>query len=403
MGNHDTHIEPAGLTERTGILHPRADDAARTEAYLPSSCVQNHAANIAVLGNGDLATVWFGGTQEGIPDISVYFSRLARGSDRWTAPEKLSDDPGRSEQNPVLFTTPKGELWLIWTAQVSGNQDTAMVRKRVSLDHGKSWGPIETLFETPKGFGLFVRQPPVVLDDGAWVIPVFHCVSIPGEKWVGDRDVSAVRISTDEGKSWTEHVVPGSIGCVHMNVLKTKDGLLAVYRSRWADFIHASRSTDGRNWSAPEPTELPNNNSSVQATVLADGRIAMVFNHASHKDATDRRTGLYDDIEDDEAPVVAEGDAPAADPAGRTAFWGAPRAPMTLAISADAGRTWSAQRNLEVGDGYCMTNNSKDGLNREFSYPSITQSPDGNLQIAFTYWRRAIKHVKVAPDWVQAG
>ncbi|GGF51188.1 glycosyl hydrolase [Azorhizobium oxalatiphilum] len=400
MGSHDTQIEPAGLTERSGLLHPRAGDPARMEAYLPSPCVQNHAANITLLGNGDLATVWFGGTQEGIPDISVYFSRLGRFSGQWTKPVKLSDDPGRSEQNPVLFTTPKGELWLIWTAQVSGNQDTSLVRKRVSRDHGLTWGPIETLFEAPEGHGLFVRQPPVVLDDGAWLVPVFHCVSVPGAKWVGDRDVSAVRISTDEGQTWSEHVVPDSLGCVHMNVLKTKEGLVALYRSRWADFIYLSRSTDGRVWSAPEPTTLPNNNSSIQGTVLADGRIALVFNNSSFKDATDRRTGLYDDIEDDTPPVGEAEAAPA--PTGRTAFWGAPRAPMTLALSADAGRTWPVLRDLETGDGYCMTNNSKDGLNREFSYPSITQTSDGQLQIAFTYYRRAIKHVRVAPEWAEA-
>ncbi len=254
MGSHQPVIEPEDLTERSGILHPRAGDAARVEAYLPSPCVQNHAANIAVLGNGDLATVWFGGTQEGISDISVYFSRLARGADRWTQPQKLSDDPTRSEQNPVLFTAPGGELWLIWTAQVSGNQDTAFVRKRISRDHGLTWGPIETLFEAPEGGGLFVRQPPVVLDDGAWVIPVFHCASVPGARWVGDRDTSAVRLSTDAGRTWSEYPVPGSLGCVHMNVLKTKEGLLALYRSRWAEFIHASRSTDGRAWTAPVAT-----------------------------------------------------------------------------------------------------------------------------------------------------
>ncbi|AOO82623.1 sialidase family protein [Bosea vaviloviae] len=399
MGSHPTDIAPAGLSERSGILHPRAGDAQRIEAYLPSPCVQNHAANIAVLGNGDLAIVWFGGTQEGIPDISTYFSRLPKGSDRWSAPVKLSDDPARSEQNPILFTTPNGELWLIWTAQISGNQDTALVRKRVSHDHGLTWGPIETLFEAPKGHGLFVRQPPIVLDNGDWVIPVFHCVSVPGAKWVGDHDISAVRVSSDAGKSWVEHTVPGSTGCVHMNVLKTKDGLVAFYRSRWADFIYASRSTDGRNWTAPEPTALPNNNSSIQATVLADGRIALVFNHSSAADATDRRTGLYDDIEDEEgvAPQAEAAPAPAAP--HRTAFWGAPRAPMTLALSSDGGRSWPVMRDLETGDGFCMTNNSKDQLNREFSYPSITQASDGALHIAFTYFRRAIKYVRVEPDW----
>ena len=92
--------------------------------------------------------------------------------------------------------------------------------------------------------------------------------------------------------------------------------------------------------------------------------------------------------------------APAAPPAtGRSAFWGAPRAPMTLAISADEGRTWPMRRDLEVGDGYCMTNNSKDRLNREFSYPSICQTADGLLHITYTYWRQAIKYVRVATDW----
>src|SRR5215471_3167499 len=83
----------------------------RAEAFIPSPCVQNHAANIMPLANGDLACVWFGGTQEGMADISVYFSRLPTGSDTWTQAEKLSDDPTRSEQNPILFPTPSGELW----------------------------------------------------------------------------------------------------------------------------------------------------------------------------------------------------------------------------------------------------------------------------------------------------
>ena len=88
--------------------------------------------------------------------------------------------------------------------------------------------------------------------------------------------------------------------------------------------------------------------------------------------------------------------AGAHDPASAARFWGVPRAPMTLAISEDGGRTWPHRRNLEVGDGYCMTNNSREQLNREYSYPSIKQGPDGALHIAFTYFRQAIKYVRVA-------
>lgn len=58
------------------------------------------------------------------------------------------------------------------------------------------------------------------------------------------------------------------------------------------------------------------------------------------------------------------------------------------------------RRDLETGDGHCLTNNSRDGLNRELSYPSVVQSPDGSLHIAFTRHRRTIKYVCLSPTWV---
>jgi predicted neuraminidase len=382
-----------------GLLAPAPDDPARVETFIPARCVQNHAANLAVLANGDLACVWFGGTQEGVPDISVQFSRLPKGGDRWTPTETLSDDPTRSEQNPILFSAPDGTLWLLWTAQVSGNQDTAIVRCRKSRDHGRTWGPIETLFGPRADGGTFIRQPLVVLDSGDWLLPIWVCKSTPGRKWVGDEDVSAVKVSSDGGRTWSEHPVPDSKGCVHMSVVDLRDGTLAAFfRSRWADNVYASRSTDGgRTWSAPEPTELPNNNSSIQAARLSNGHVAVVFNESSAADATERRLSLYDDIEDEGGDAIPE---PRPEPGKRSTFWGVPRAPMTVAVSEDGGRTWPRRRNLEVGDGYCMTNNSRERLNREFSYPSVTQAPDGALHIAYTYYRQAIKHVRIAEDWI---
>jgi predicted neuraminidase len=387
--------ETTGPVEWPETLAPVPGDPARTGAFLPRPCVQSHASFLMELPGGDLGCVWFGGTQEGVPDISVYFSRLAPGAGRWSEPVRLSDDPTRSEQNPLLFPAPDGKLWLLWTAQISGHQDTAIVRRRISTDDGRSWGPIETLFDQQQGSGIFIRQPIVVLDGGEWLLPVFRCKTPASGAWTGNEDTSAVMISADQGRSWTEHAVPESTGLVHMNVLDLRNGsLVAFFRSRWADNVYASRSTDGgRSWTAPVPTELPNNNSSIQAVRLENGHLAMVFNQSSAADATDRRLSLYDDLEDETAPApVATGQ--------RSAFWGAPRAPMTLAISADEGRTWPHRRNLEVGDGYCMTNNSKEGLNREFSYPSIRQTADGQLCITYTYWRRAIKFARVPADWV---
>jgi len=383
-----------------GVLRD-TDEPGRRETLLPAPQVQNHAAHLAVLPDDSLACVWFAGTQEGVPDISVWFSRLDDGV--WSEPVQLSDDPARSEQNPVLHVLNADEVWLLWTSQHAGNQDTARVMRRISTDAGRTWGPIHTLLPETEEGGIFVRQPMVALPSGRMLLPIFHCVRVPGQKWVGNRDYSSVMISDDSGVTWREVVVPDSTGCVHMNIGRLSDNtLVALYRSRWADAIYRSTSDDdGETWSAPMPTELPNNNSSIQFVVLPDDRLALVFNESSAADATARRTSLYDEIDDDGLVEAAQVESTPLDDRGRSAFWGAPRAPMTLALSDDAGLTWPTRRNIEVGDGYCLSNNSRDGLNREFSYPTITAA-GGRLHIAFTRFRQAIEYVEVTPEWIGA-
>jgi predicted neuraminidase len=360
----------------------------RQDTFLPTPYAQNHAANLHELADGTLLCTWFAGTQEGMADIFVLLSRRDPQTGVWSEPQKLSQDDTRSEQNPILFQAPAGPLWLIWTAQVSGNQETALVRRRLSQDQGESWGPVETLFDEP---GTFVRQPPVVLDNGEWLLPVWYCITRPGEKWVGNHDVSAVMISSDQGQSWARYDVPDSTGSVHMNVHQLADGsLLGLFRSRWADSIYSSRSTDrGRSWSAPLATELPNNNSSIQFVRLSSGELALVYNPVNAEGHSQRRASLYDEIEDEGDDRVTPGQ----NEEGKSAVWGIPRAPMSLALSHDDGRSWPVRLDLELGDGFCLTNNSQEKLNREFSYPSIIQARDGSLHVAFTYFRQKIKHV----------
>ncbi len=385
-----------------GILR-KNEEMGQQEAYLPSTNPQNHASNLLELSNGDLLCTWFSGTQEGVSDISIYFSRLDHGKDAWSVPVKLSDDPTRSEQNPLLFEAPNGVLWLLYTAQKYGNQDTAIVRYRTSEDGGKTWNPIGTLIGEP---GTFIRQPVTVLADGSWALPIFRCATRPGEKWIGDHDTSAVCLSYDGGKTWEEHPVPNSVGCVHMCVNICKDGkLVALYRSRWADHIYRSESQDGKTWSTPKALDLPNNNSSIQATVLQDGNMALVFNDISAKDSADRRASLYDEIEEgsvEDAERNMTADVPI-DPKGRKAIWGTPRAPMTIALSEDGGRTWPYKRNLQEGDGSCLSNNSQEKKNREFSYPSIKQGRDGAIHVSFTYFRQTIKYIRLTEDWIRQG
>ncbi|KAH7377479.1 BNR repeat-like domain-containing protein [Cadophora sp. MPI-SDFR-AT-0126] len=364
----------------------------RSECYLPSATGQSHASNLLRLKNGDLLCAWFGGSQEGIPDISTYVSRLPAGTDTWTPAEKLSNDNTRSEQNPVLFQTPSGPLWLLYTSQQGGNQETAIVKRRISNDGGHTWGAVDTLFPEP---GTFIRSPMVVLRDDGWVIPTFKCRAGPGERWVGNDDISCVRVSYNQGVTWTETEVPNSYGCVHMAIVPLKTGsYFGVFRSRWADFIYTATSQDGINWSEPKPTELPNPNAGICIDVMPSGRLIMIYNHSSAAQSSERREGLYDDIDDDDDK---RNNQPAKHH-GKTAFWGAPRAPLSFAASDDEGKTWRT-RVIEDGDGYCMTNNSLKKLNRELSYPSTFVQDDGVVHVAFTFWRQKIKYVRLTESF----
>ncbi|KAL4999464.1 BNR repeat-like domain-containing protein [Aspergillus recurvatus] len=364
------------------------------EAYLRPATVQCHASNLLRLQNGDLLCAWFGGNMEGKPDISIYLARLPPGDPAWSEAVKVTHDDTRSEQNPVLFQHPSGELWLLYTSQQGGNQDSAVVKRMISTDGGETWSNPATIFDEP---GTFIRQPVIILANGAFVLPTFKCRVEAGAKWIGNDDISVIRTSNDQGLTWSEIPVPGSTGCVHMEVQRMKTGrYLALYRSRWADFIYSSTSPDGLTWSAPKPTSLPNPNAGICFDVLPSGRVVVVYNHSSRKNALGRREGLYDEItegKDTRPNQKARSD-------GKEAFWGAPRAPLSVAWSDDEGRTWR-HRTLEEGDGYCLTNNSEQKLNKELSYPSMVVGENGTIHIAFTFWRQTIKYAQIGEEFFE--
>jgi len=391
MGSYGNQDTAASLSSQDGRLITADSALPHETAFIPSATSQCHASNLLLLENGNILCAWFGGSQEGKPDISIYLARLSAKSKTWSEARRVTFDSTRSEQNPVLFRTPSGVLWLLYTSQSLGDQDSAVVKYQTSNDEGQSWSSPSVLFPEP---GTFIRQPMIVLDDGRWVMPTFKCRTEPGTRWIGNDDISAVRVSSDAGKTWTEREVPDSYGCVHMEIQRLQNGsYLSLFRSRWADNIYISTSPDAIEWTKPIATTLPNPNAGICFDVLRSGRVVAVYNHSSKASARGRREGLYDDIA--EASDVRKNQISKHD--GKEAFWGAPRAPLSIAWSDDDGRSWRSGV-LEQGDGFCMTNNSEQKLNRELSYPSMVVSGDGSMHIAFTFWRQRIKYVRLAED-----
>jgi predicted neuraminidase len=372
-----------------GCLYRPPDDGQRVEAYIPSMGHENHAANLAALRNGDLLCTWFAGSAEGTSDVRIALSRLPRGEAQWTPPVWVSTDRTRSEQNPVLFPAPDGLLWLIhsaqrtrgctrkeWQAHVAsgeaegsyGMQWTSEIRRRISRDSGHTWGPIETLFGKP---GAFCRQPVLAMADDSWLLPMYYSIR---DRPAHGGDYTVMQRSEDEGRTWREYAVPGSQGRVQACLIELEPGrLVAFFRSRAADRIYVSRSADaGRTWTVPERTALPNNNSSIQATRLASGAIALAYN------------------------AYSAGEDPGA------TLWPRARYPLSVALSEDEGCSWPYRRHVDAGDGFSGEANEQ--LNRRCAYPSILQTGDGAIHIAYSYrGRQCIKYVRVDEQWIRAG
>ena len=161
--------------------------------------MHNHAAFLQWLPDGTLACAWFGGTLEGRSDIFVHLATLAPGADAWSAADRVSDDPDRSEQNPVIFTDPStGATGLFHTAQPGGRQEECVVRFR-PLDAGRrACGPASRGRWRCRRAASSAAQV-TLRDDGAWMLPLFLCRTVPGARWTGSHDVAAVATSTDGG------------------------------------------------------------------------------------------------------------------------------------------------------------------------------------------------------------
>jgi predicted neuraminidase len=348
-----------------GVVRPSQLQGAK-EAYLPIIVNSSHAANLVALPNGDLLCFYYAGIYERGSGESIVMSRLDHGSNRWTQPAIVSNHPDWANQNPVSFLAPDGRLWLFHTTQKAGHDQTRdLVSALVSEDQGHTWSDPTTLFPNP---GLYLRQPLVVFHD-QWLFPVYHSAggSITSN---AQKDQSYVEISKDSGKTWNECAIPDSGGEVQMNIIQlSPDRLVAFYRSRYADWIYRSESSDGCRWSAPVPTKLPNNNASIQATRLKNGHLVMVFNNAQ---AT---------LERGKAQTAA-------------------RRILSVALSTDDGKTWPWIRDLETQQSQPLLLPLEDP---EYSYPAVIQSKDGMIQTAYTFRRETIKYMTFDEEWIKHG
>lgn len=296
-----------------------------------------HASTIEETPEG-LVTAWFGGTHEKHEDVGIWFSRHVDGD--WTKPVELAN----GIQNDTL-------RYPTWNPVLYYENDTLVLFFKVGPNCADWWG--EVIYSTDNGLTWTaphrfpddiwgpIRNKPVLLEDGTLLCP--SSTEYDGWRVHMER-------TTDLGKTWerTPALNHGdSLSAIQPTILIHSGGeLQALCRTR-ENRIYSTRSFDqGLSWTALEPTQLPNNNSGIDAVTLEDGRHLLVYNHVDRSVSDDKRNKLHVAISDD-------------------------------------GINWSAVTMLEDDP-----DNS-----HEYSYPAVIQSSDGKVHITYTWRRELIKHV----------
>ncbi|SHI58894.1 exo-alpha-sialidase [Pseudozobellia thermophila] len=304
-----------------------------------------HASSILELENGDLLCVWFGGTREGHPDVKLWMSRKPKGA-AWQAPVVVYDGDGKTLFNPVLVQLKGGDIQVYFVGPTINDGQVI-----TSKDKGQTWGRPKKL---PKGFVGPIVNKPIYLNDGT-IIAGASLQDGPGRRVHVERSV-------DNGKTWTKtKPINDPVNTKHQIIQPTflvhsqkKIQMLARSNGSGEDTkIAQSWSGDGGlTWSPVSDTNLPNNNSAIDAITLADGRHLLVYNHSTRLDPLGGRKG---------------------------------RGILTVAIS-DDGINWKAAAVLEYRTGAV-----------QYSYPAVIQTKDGLVHITYSWHRKRIKHVVLDP------
>jgi predicted neuraminidase len=314
-----------------------------------------HPASMTELSNGDLYLVYYGGKGEYATDTGVFGSRLKHGSSRWTPPKPIARDPFRSVGNAVVWEAPDGAVWLFYVVRYGATWSTSRVQFKISRDQGETWSDASVLSLDE---GDMVRNRAIVLNDGHYLLPLYHETGHDTER-VG-ADSTSLFIQFDPAiRTWTKTgAIRSPRGNIQPAVVQLDNNHLIAYCRRGGDYdpktvgyIVRSESHDGgRTWSEGRDSRFPNPNAAIEFLKLRSGRLLLIFN-----DSMNRRT------------------------------------PLTAALSSDQDRTWPIRRNICEGE-------------NDFGYPSAFQARDGRIHLVFTSNRRSvINHALFDEDWVIHG
>lgn len=301
-----------------------------------------HPASIAELANGDLYIAYYGGSGEYSTDTAVYGMRLARGTKEWARPVAIADTPFRTDGNAVIWQAPDGLVWLFYLTRYGDTWSDSRIKFKVSKDGAQTWSDSDMLaFEK----GMMVRAAPIVLNNGDYLLPIYHETGNDRENVGADTTSLFLRRNAKTGE-WSEtNRVTSRIGNLQPSAVQLTDDYLVAYSRRGGGYdgqedgwLVRSESRDGgKTWSEGKDSQFPNPNAAADFIKLRNGHLVLVYNDSKLD-----------------------------------------RMPLTVSISTDGDKTYPHKRNI--------VQKEKDTA----AYPFAIQTRDSKIHVVYTSESRSV-------------
>lgn len=352
MANFPSSLPPLTLLSVSLLIGGTLDIESVFGPEVPTGRYK-HPASLTELANGDLYLVYYGGAGEYAPGTGVHGARRSQKTGRWEQPCLIASDPFRSLGNGVVWQAPDGVVWLFYVVRYGETWSTSRIQGKISRDNAHTWSDS---FVVSQEEGVMVRNRPIVLANGDYLLPVYRESGADKES-VGPDSTSRFLRFTPSSPSWKPSgVIHSRKGNIQPAVAQLSPQHLIAYCRRGGGYgrttngyIVRAESTDaGHTWTEGKDTAFPNPNSAIDLLKLRSGALLLVYNESMSS-----------------------------------------RTPLTAALAPSGDESFSYKRNIAAGP-------------QSYAYPYVIQTRDGKIHAVYTTNERTlIQHAAFDEDWIR--
>lgn len=270
------------------VLPPRIEKSVVYDTGVEQRRIQN--PSIVEGKDGALIAAWSnkGARGDNDPSSFIQASTSHDGGRTWSKPVIAAP---ASSINATFMRAASGDVLLLYNRNRSDIQDDTEIVFRRSSDNGRTWSDA-TYVDTGFPVNILVHNG-IALSNGEWLLPFHYDRSGQGEPFSVSRTdfVSAIAITTDEGKSWrrfgaievqNEVRWPNTTSwAVEPVVAEVEPGrLLMIIRTRAGRLYEAWSNDFGRTWSKAAPTSFSSPDSKISLERLTSGSLLLGWNNS---------------------------------------------------------------------------------------------------------------------------